>query len=95
MNMLCTIPCITVPSVTEKLLNMGCERVFDKTRTSPGKLQEILCQTYGYKSKSPIVYNDTDASNCKKNGLVGPDNANGDDRDNYAVVVLKCYCKIQ
>ena len=75
------------PSVTEKLLNMGCEtEVFDKTRTSPwDAAKKSFAKLMAFKSKSPIVYNDTDASNCKKNGLVGQDNANGDDRDNYAV----------
>ena len=76
------------PSVTEKLLNMGCEtEVFDKTRTSPWETaKKSFAKLMAFKSKSPIVYNDTNASNCKKkNGLVGPDNANGDDRDNYAV----------
>ena len=75
------------PSVTEKLLTMGCEKeVFDKTRTSPWDAsKKSFAKLMAFKPKSPIAYNENDASKCKRNGLVGQDNANGNDRDNYEV----------
>ena len=73
------------PSVTEKLLTMGCEKeVFDKTRTSPWDAsKKSFAKLMAFKTKSPIAYNENDASNCKKKWLGWADNANGNDRDNY------------